>query len=1486
MSNTACPQGKEDFDSCWFTETECGGDDRLCVTRRTGNRWPLVWLRFRQHGYRLAALLFTLIFGYQAHAYQTCSAVTVYDLNFVDFPTQAAACQFFHAADVVGNPAFYGSQTHIVSTTAGGSLVCEELLNTDGTLENIAFLATEQVPCTQESQKDVGSPPLPDAVAGDPIVMSIGNKVQTAVDYQAPGPNALRFVRTYNSAPIAGTASNFAVAWMHNYATSINTISATAVAVTRPDGKVIAFDLVGTTWTPDSDVSDTLVQLLSGSTVIGWQYTNAANDSLETYDSYGNLSSIAYREGTVLTMTYATGSGAPTFPGQLLSVTDSFGKSLTFGYLDYILHTMTDPNGGVYTYTLGTGSFVLSSAAYPDTFSESYLYNESAYTGGQSLPNALTGVVDENNSRYTTTWYGTGGTAIQTALAGGIYQYSMTNTLDGTGRIQSVALVDPLGAARGRTFTSSVGRNRLSTATQPAASGSPAATKTYGYDANGNVSQVTDYSGNVQCSVYDLTRNLETGRVEGMAPGSICPTSIATYVPTAGTVQRKILTQWHSIWHVPAKRAEPLKITTWVYNGDGGVYCAPTTAKVGVNPIGVVCSRSEQATTDATGGSGFSATPSGSPRVWAYTYNSFGQVLTVNGPRTDVSDITTFTYYTCTTGARCGQVDTISNALSQVTIFLTYNGNGQPLTLSDPNGVVTTLTYDARLRLKSKQVGTETTGYSYYPTGLLDVVTLPDSSTVQFTYDAAHRLNKITDGLGNYISYTLDAMGNRTADKTYDPSGTLHRAHTRVFNAVSELYQDITAANTTAVTTTLGYDGNGNVLTSNAPLSRNTTNTYDALNRLNQVTDPNSGVTKLAYDGRDNLASVIDPRSLSTSYTNNGFGDVAQLVSPDTGTSSNTYDSGDNLKTTTDARGAVATLSYDALNRLTQQSYTDQVINFTYDAGANGKGRLTGASDTNHSMAWTYDTHGRVSGKSQVVTGVSKAIGYSYTNGDLVSMATPLGQTVTYGYTNRRITSISVNGTTILSGVTYDPFGPATGWTWGNGTTESRAFDQDGNPHQIVAAGVTDGYTVDNASRITGISDSGVASNSFTFGYDALDRLTSGTSTAITRGYTYDASSNRLTTTGTQSFTDSIAPTSNHLNSTSGNVTRTYGFDAAGNTTSYTGTTFSYNQRGRISSRVVSSGTTNYIYNALGQLVEKNNLGGTELQMYDEAGHLVSEYGIHGTLIEETIWMDDTPVAVVQPSGTSVVIYYVHTDHLNTPRKVTRPSDNGLMWRWDPDTFGSLQPNPNPAGLGAFTYNLRFAGQYFMNESQLFTNGFRTYDPITGRYLESDPIGLSGGSYSTYSYANGNPIANSDPSGEFVPPPILGPLALLEGAGVAGYAGGTLIYNALASPIQDVLQAIIPSDAELQREIEQGANQAEVHRICDEPPPPNMDPCEKAKWALRKAQACKAVRQAMTNRWFGGVFDAAHADHMQQLDREIQNAQQKVINACNKQCGH
>jgi YD repeat-containing protein len=266
-------------------------------------------------------------------------------------------------------------------------------------------------------------------------------------------------------------------------------------------------------------------------------------------------------------------------------------------------------------------------------------------------------------------------------------------------------------------------------------------------------------------------------------------------------------------------------------------------------------------------------------------------------------------YYTCTTGCECGQLHTVTNAAGQTTTYNTYNAHGQPLTITDPNGVVTTLTYDLRQRLVSRQIGSETTAFDYWPTGQLKKVTLPDASYLLYTYDGAHRLTQISDGLGNAIDYTLDAMGNRTAENVYDPSNTLHRTHARIFNALNQLYQDVNAAGTAAVTTTFGYDPQGNQSTVAAPLTRNTINAYDELNRLKQITDPGNGITKFGYDANDNLTSVIDPRNLTTTYGYSGFGDLTTQASPDTGATTNTHDSAGNLATSTDARGALATYS-------------------------------------------------------------------------------------------------------------------------------------------------------------------------------------------------------------------------------------------------------------------------------------------------------------------------------------------------------------------------------------------------------------------------------------------------------------------------------------------------------------------------------------------------------------------------------------------------
>ncbi|MES1195947.1 MAG: RHS repeat-associated core domain-containing protein, partial [Steroidobacter sp.] len=539
-------------------------------------------------------------------------------------------------------------------------------------------------------------------------------------------------------------------------------------------------------------------------------------------------------------------------------------------------------------------------------------------------------------------------------------------------------------------------------------------------------------------------------------------------------------------------------------------------------------------------------------------------------------------------------------------------------------------------------------------------------------------------------------MGNHTAENLYDPNNTLARTHSSVFNSLSQLYQDINAANTAAVTTTFGYDSNGNQTTIAAPLTRNTSNQYDALNRLKQVTDPNNGITQYAYDANDNLTSVVDPRNLTTSYTYNGLGDLLQQISPDTKTTTNTYDSAGNLKTSKDANNNTVTYNYDALNRVTQAAYADQTITYMYDQGTNGKGHLTSLSDASGSTSFTYTAQGRIASKTQVVGSITKSTNYSYNAaGQLTQLTTPSGQAITYTYSNGKVSSISVNGASLIASINYGPFGPVKQWVWGNGTQSQRTYDEDG-------------YLTTNSSAGT---------SSYTFNADGSIAT-----------QTNDSSASLNLTLGLETFTN--AATSNKLSGISGAVTRTYSYDNVGHTLSDGTRTFTYNAAGRLTTATNAGVTTTYTYNALGQRVKKTNSTTTNYYVYDEAGHLLGEYDQAGNLIQELVLLNDIPVATIRTdqSGGSVGVFYIHTDHLNAPTKITRPSDNAIIWRLDHDPYGNGIPNEDPDGNGlALKFNLRFPGQYYDAETGLYYNWNRDYDPTTGRYLESDPIGLGGG---------------------------------------------------------------------------------------------------------------------------------------------------------------
>jgi len=140
---------------------------------------------------------------------------------------------------------------------------------------------------------------------------------------------------------------------------------------------------------------------------------------------------------------------------------------------------------------------------------------------------------------------------------------------------------------------------------------------------------------------------------------------------------------------------------------------------------------------------------------------------------------------------------------------------------------------------------------------------------------------------------------------------------------------------------------------------------------------------------------------------------------------------------------------------------------------------------------------------------------------------------------------------------------------------------------------------------------------------------------------------------------------------------------------------------------------------------------------------------------------------------TAAHLFFIHTDHLNTPRLVANQQGQ-TVWRHDnAEPFGNSPPDENPSSLGAFEFPLRDEGTYFDKETNLVYNWNRYRDPNDGRFIQADLLGLYGGDLSLYVLRGNNPLSYIDPFGLQTAPPGGGAAGgLLGGSGAAG--GGIL----------------------------------------------------------------------------------------------------------------
>lgn len=636
-----------------------------------------------------------------------------------------------------------------------------------------------------------------------PIAYATGNKVLREVDYVSSNTQDLGFSRTYNSTGLVAK-DNQGLHWRNELNRSILPVTVYVYAY-RPGGKVFTFIKSGTDWIADLDVTDKLIELKDLSGVrIGWTYKSDSTGETETYDASGKLLSITAQNGFTKTMVFSCKTVSASCPtatpvsvapiaDMLIGVVDSLGHSVRFTYdSQFRISKIINPAGGVYQYTYDANNN-LASVTYPDITTKTYHYGEVGHVAatpaaGVSNANLLTGITDENGNRYADYYYDAQGRAFDENLAGGVEATNLVYNTDGAGNPISTIVTDSRGNVRTHNFTTVLGVARSTGQSQPAGSGCAAAASALTYDANGNVASRVDFNGNKTTFTYDMARNLEISRTEGL-----------TSADTATAATRTVTTSWHATWRLPLVISEfsgasatgtPLKRTTYTYD-----------EKSNITSI-----KEEDPTRNLT-----------RTITTSYSYSTAvpGLVLqkVVNGSRTDVSDTTTYVYYphdaVCAPSAASplidpitatspvnlgcrGQLQSVTNARGQVTTFDRYNHHGQIEQMTSVNGVITTLTYDLRQRLLSRSVGNtvpETTSMAYDDAGQIVQLTMPDASTLNYSYDPAHRLNEVQDTLGNKVSYTLDTEGNRTHETLSDPQGNLSKTITRSFDALNRVQQ-------------------------------------------------------------------------------------------------------------------------------------------------------------------------------------------------------------------------------------------------------------------------------------------------------------------------------------------------------------------------------------------------------------------------------------------------------------------------------------------------------------------------------------------------------------------------------------------------------------------------------------------------------------------------------------------------------------------------
>ncbi len=1260
----------------------------------------------------------------------------------------------------------------------------------------------------------------PNPKTANPVVVSTGSKSLEALDY-ASADGLFRIGRQYRSYQVGrpfqsrvlprAQPRGFYGSWNFEFNRELQfgifagTPSApnATVAILLPDGTGHAFVLrPDGTWAEETgavfssssgnlklEFLGTLPSDLSTvrNAVSTWRLTDQ-NDTVWILQTRVGLSGGPFVFGWPTSMTTRSGyaqSFSYASDGSLASLTDSFGRTATFEWDMFVITTnpvvpagsepvaaavkkINLPDGTSLNYTyedippvdrsvtfggskwqsLSTGGAAPSGSLAYSAFVPKVRRLERVErraASGQVLDSVrylhenrtfgrnVTGIIDHRGERVATITYDGAGRVTKSELADGAETNSFAYSMNGTARVRTVT--NELGKPNTYTFgefSSTRREYQLTSVTGQTTSSTPASTTTLGYAGGTFLASTTDAEGRTSTTTRDAR-----GR----------PTTI---VEASGTPQQRTTTiTWHPTFNLPETITSDRVTETRAYDTQGRL--------------------TSLTLTDTTSHTVPYAT-NGQARTYTYTWDANGRLLSQDGPLAPVGtqdDLDTFTYDTA------GNMQTMTNALGQVTTYAGHDANGRPGSMTDPNGVITTFAYDPLGRVTGITVKhptnpalDATTSMTYDEVGNVTQLALPGTTPLIIEYDGANRVTIMRSASGERFEFAYDAMGNVTRETVKRTDGSTSRFVRREFDDLGRLLTERLGLRSPA---RLGYDKVSNLTGVTDPNGFQTTSSFDALDRVVSTLAPDNGSQASTYDKQDNQTSFTDPVAVTTQFTYNGFGEVIREVSPDRGTNTYEYDAAGRLTKSTDGRGQVVNYTNDILGRVTRMEPVgkpaSEVIEYHWDSGglpgSYGIGQLAKVVDGSGTTLFQYDHRGNQTAQQQAIgTSTAAQLAYSYDLADRITQITyPSGRQVRYGYdtlgrvnlVETRANATELTWQVVASGHQYEPFGPVKAMALGNGLAVANDWGTDGFLAERRLYATSSGtalshlaYGRDEVGRIGAIADQLVPANSVLYGYDPVGRLTMAVSSSASAGsetYAYTPGSNQLA-----SVTDASG-------------TRTVSYDGRGNTVAETrpgGVTVaaSYDGHARLESYDRSNiGAQTYSYNGLGDRVRVVKPTGTRHFVYDSQGRVVAEYGASASEVKaEFIWAlppgandpgsgsgagspfggDDgivgyAPLALVAQNGLNQLeLYWVYGNHLGVPIVTT----NALGQVVDPGN-DFLRPG--------------FPGQSQVL-SDLYYNRARDYDPVLGRYIQADPIGLLGGA-NPYLYANDDPVNVIDPLG-------------------------------------------------------------------------------------------------------------------------------------------